>query len=259
MARSLAGELRSLGREKLADLYLGDVMAAEGRWQEATEVWARHQGLDFALRRARVAFHAGTADLAVEMLINVPLRERSPEDSIIYALALVETGRRTAAFEILSSQDGEPNTAASVLLPFFRYSLFGSDDREGLARGDRQAFRRALDEIRRCLEVDGCLTVVAELLHWSNGNIVGLEPLDQEPLRQAIFLRITRPLPHYYAGVRKAWLGDRDAAARSFRTYLSLLPEPDERSRALVFLAGENMDAQEDSGPAASDRASRSD
>lgn len=107
-----------------------------------------------------------------------------------------------------------------------------------MANAALRGFEHALVDLRRCLEAEGCHDVVDYLLRWSEGGSPGLEPRHLETLRQAVFLKITRPLPLYFEGVRSLWLGDQERAAKSFRTYLKLLPEPDPLSKAHEFLAG---------------------
>ncbi len=89
----------------------------------------------------------------------------------------------------------------------------------------RRRFEHRLDGLRRCLEADGCGSVAEALIQLGNSSPPGMENAAWDLFRQSLFVRITRPLPHYFEGVRSLWLGDRDVAVKSFRTYLGLLPE----------------------------------
>jgi len=237
MLRALADALRSVGREDLADLYTGDALAAEGRWSEAEAPWARHEGPPFRLRLARASFNKRDAEAAARLFAETPEAERSAQDDIAFALALGETGRPEEALRILAARASPPNTVSAVVEPFVRFALSSGMGRPELARTELERFERALDGLRRCLEAEGCEHVVEGLLHWAEAGVAGLEARHWEMLRQSVFVRITRPLPHYFLAVRRLWLGDREPAAKAFRTYLMLLPEPDPRSMAHMLPA----------------------
>ncbi len=238
MLRALAEYLRSVGQVGLADLYTGDALAVEGRWSEAEALWTQHEGPPFWVRRARASLSAGSAEDAVRLFAKVPEDQRSPKDRIAYALALADAGRPEEALLLLSAQEFSPNTVSSILEPFVGLALSSKSGRPEPARAELHGFEQALDGLRQCLEAEKCQDVVEDLLHLSESGLPGLESRYTETLKQAIFLRITRPLPHYFEGVRRLWLGDQDAAVRSFRRYLKLLPEVDPISKAHEFLAG---------------------
>lgn len=242
MLRTLAKNLRALGEEGLADLYAGDALAAEGRWSEAQRHWARHDGPPFWIRLAWASFRKGDADAATRLFAKVPEARRNPMDDIAFALALAETAQPGEALGVLTLQPSAPNnTVSSILGPFVRFVVLDQIAEPDRAHAALREFEHALDGLRRCLETEKCEGVVDDLLRWTRG-AVGLDPHRIETLRKAVFLRITRPLPHYFAGVRSRWLGDHDAAAQSFRTYLNLLPKQDFRSKAHELLATERRD-----------------
>ena len=236
MLRALAADLRAAGHGDLADLYRGDAFAAAGRWRQANGLWARQAGPPFRLRQARAALNDGALASAAALFAEVPDRQRRPWDDIDYALALTGLGRTREALAVLPRQASAAPTAAAILAPFVRFLLLADTARPDPAGAARGQFDRALDRLRRCLERDGCQPVVDRLLHWSEAAVPGLDPARLEALRQAILLRITRPLPHYFEAVRTLWLGDRAAARTAFRRYLKLLPEPDPGSKAHEFL-----------------------
>jgi hypothetical protein len=234
--RVLAEAFRSLGRVVRADLHHGDTLAAEGRWSEAEALWARYDLPAFWLRRARAAFRTGSANTAARRFAKVPAGERSAGDDISYALALAVSGDRRAALQLLAATRFPPNTAAGALAPFLRHALLTEGGEPEKGREELGRLEQALDGLRRCLEADGCKVTVDRLVWWSEAGVSRLEPGYVEALKQAIFLRITRPLPHYFEAVRNLWLGNSEGARRAFRTYLGLLPEPDPRSRAHRFM-----------------------
>jgi len=236
--RGLADTVRSNGRGELADLFTGDVLAAEGRWSEAQAYWARHEGVPFWLRRAQAAFRVGAAEEAVRHFAKVPENERRPDDKIAYALAMAAAGQSEEALRFLADQEFPPHTASAILEPFIAFALSSELKRPDRARLAFLRLEHSLDGLRRCLEVEECQEVVKRLLRWGDVGFAGVDGHRWAMLKQSIFLRITRPLPHYFEGVRGLWLGDQEAAVKAFRTYLRLLPEPDLRSKAHAFLAG---------------------
>ncbi len=230
--RGLAQALRSIGHVARADLHDGDALAAEGRWTEAKSLWARHDRPAFWLRRARAAFRTGSADTAAHLFAKVPAGERSAEDNISYALVLAGSGDRREALQLLEATKFSWNTAAGALAPFVRYALLTEGGETEKGRAELGHLEQVLDGLRRCLEADGCKETLDRLVWWSKAGVSRLEPHYVAVLKQAIFLRITRPLPHYFEAVRNLWLGNAEGAKRAFRTYLGLLPEPDPHSRA---------------------------
>lgn len=238
MLRALVSYLRSIGDAQLADLYLGDSLAAEGRWSEAEALWARHEAPPFWIRLAWASFRNGDAETAARLFAKAPEAQRSSMDNIAFALALAKAGRPEEALRVLSLQQTAPDTLSSTLAPFVRFVLLEQTGRSDMARAALRRFQHALDGVRRCLETEKCQGVIDDLLRWSEGDNPGLNPPEVEILRQPIFLRITRPLPHYFEAVRNLWLGDQEAAAKAFHTYLNLLPEPDPLSKVHEFLVG---------------------
>ncbi len=230
--RGLAQALRSIGHVARADLHDGDALAAEGRWTEAKSLWERHDRPAFWLRRARAAFRTGSADTAAHLFAKVPAGERSAEDNISYALVLAGSGDRREALQLLEATKFSWNTAAGALAPFVRYALLTEGGETEKGRAELGHLEQVLDGLRRCLEADGCKETLDRLVWWSKAGVSRLEPHYVAVLKQAIFLRITRPLPHYFEAVRNLWLGNAEGAKRAFRTYLGLLPEPDPHSRA---------------------------
>ncbi len=116
---------------------------------------------------------------------------------------------------------------------------------ETIGRADRAAAARkrlilGLDELRRCLEVDGCRKIADALLRWARVTPRGIAPAVWGKLRRDLYLRILRPIPHYLRGVSRLWLGDNESASKSFEIYLSLLPERDGRSRANLLMKQAN-------------------
>ena len=155
----------------------------------------------------------------------------------MFALALAATDRARQALSVLDSVPTKTDSVAGILAPFVRAVLNTDQGETGLALSARHEIEIRLDDLRRCLEIDGCRDVVDSLLVWSRGTSLGIPIESWEELRQTIFLRITRPLPLYLRGVTQLWLGEPDAAIESLRTYLNLLPDPDPRSRAHEFVA----------------------
>jgi spermidine synthase len=240
MLRGLAKSLVQHGDERHANLYRGDFLAAEGRWSEAEALWALYDGPEFLRRRARASFKAESMAASARLFARVPESLRSPRDEIAYALALNETGQREEALRLLAVREFQPNTVPAVLARFVSFALLSDMGAADRSRAELRRLEQSLDELRRCLETERCQGAVDQLLRWSRGGHLGVRPLYSETLKEAVFLRITRPLPHYFDGVRSLWLGDRRRAARSFRTYLKLLPEPDAGSKALGFLAADD-------------------
>lgn len=230
--RKLAAALRSGGRISGADLLLGDVAAMKGRWSEADGVWSRHDAPVFYIRRARTAFRIGDVAKAVRLFQRVPTPALSDDDNLIHALALAAAGRNEAALDLLTALEGDIGRAAGIIIPFMRSALssgLGKPQRAGL---ENKIFEARLDSLRRCREADGCKGMVDRLLAWSRVAPPGLPPRYRERFRQALYVRVTRPLPVFMRGVTALWLGENARARSSLRTYLKLLPEPDPRSKA---------------------------
>jgi predicted membrane-bound spermidine synthase len=232
LVRGLSAALRSGGRKSVADLLLGDAAAAEGRWSEADGIWSRQSAAIFELRRARIAFRTGQVAKAIDLFRRVPQRERSDEDNLINALALAARGRSREALELLRGIKNETSDASGVIIPFVRFTLYAGLEKPAPAELERKLFRARLDDLRRCLEVDGCANVVDRLLAWSRVGPPGMPPQYWERFRQTLYVRVTRPLPVFMRGVTTLWLGENAQARSSLRTYLNLLPEPDPLSGA---------------------------
>jgi tetratricopeptide (TPR) repeat protein len=234
--RKLAASLRSGGRILEADLLLGDVAAAEGRWSEADGIWSRHDAPVFHIRRARTAFRIGDVAKAVRLFQRVPALEQSDDDNLIHALALAASGRKKAALDLLTALEDDIGGAAGIIVPFVRSALYAGRGKSQLAGLENKIFEARLDSLRRCREADGCEDMVNRLLAWSRFYPPGLPAQFRERFRQALYVRVTRPLPVFMRGVTALWLGENARARSSLRTYLDLLPEPDSLSRAHTLL-----------------------
>ncbi len=237
MLNALAKSLGQHGDQRRANLYQGDALAAKGRLSEAGALWSLHDGPEFRIRQARASLKIGSAADAARLFAKVREGLRSPEDDIAYAFALTQTGQLEEALQLLVVRDFRPNTVPALLARFVSFALSSEMGAADRARAELRRLEQSLDTLRRCLEADRCQGVVDRLLRWSDGRHPGVRPLYSETLKEAVFLRITRPLPHYFDGVRSLWLGDRQRAAGSFRTYLKLLPESNLESKAHEFLA----------------------
>ena len=237
LVRAFADSFRTRGYRADADLLSGDAAAAEGKWVEAQAVWRTYDTTAFRLRRARLAFNLRRPGEAARLFEQVSAAERTGDDGIMFALALAATDRARQALSVLDSVPTKTDSVAGILAPFVRAVLNTDQGETGLALSARHEIEIRLDDLRRCLEIDGCRDVVDSLLVWSRGTSLGIPVESWEELRQTIFLRITRPLPLYLRGVTQLWLGEPDAAIESLRTYLNLLPDPDPRSRAHEFVA----------------------
>jgi hypothetical protein len=247
MVRSLAAAVRSSGEVAQADLLAGDAANAEGRWQEAETLWKPHDASPFRLRRAMLAYRLGDLTKAMRLFATVPRSEFAAEDSVRFALTLAGTGRPRDALEVLDATAPNPDTVAGIVAPFVMSTLLQRLGSEEKVLPQRRRFEHRLDGLRRCLEVDGCGSAAEALIQSGNSTPPGMESAAWDLFRQSLFVRITRPLPHYFEGVRSLWLGDRDVAVKSFRTYLGLLPEPDPLSKAHEFAGG--LGASGDAGP----------
>ncbi len=237
MLRGLAKTLRRQGDRRRANLYQGDALSAEGRWSAAAALWGLHEGPAFWLRRARLAFKRNSAAVAARLYAKTRQDRREPRDDIVYALALAATGQSGEALRLLAVRNFRSNTVPALLARFVVFALSSEIGAADRARAEFLRLERSLDALRRCLEVDRCQGVADGLLRWSEDGHLGIRPVYAGMLKEAVFLRITRPLPHYLDGVRSLWLGDRHKAAGSLRTYLKLLPEPDVESKAHEILA----------------------
>ena len=155
----------------------------------------------------------------------------------MFALALAGTDRARQALSVLDTVPTRTDSVAGILAPFVRAVLTTNQGETGLALSARRELEARLDGLRRCLETDGCQDVIDSLLAWSRTALPSISANGWEVLRQAIYVRITRPLPLYLRGVTQLWLGEPDTAIASLRTYLNLLPDPDPRSRAHELVA----------------------
>jgi len=237
LAGRVAAALAARGRPSAADLLSGDIAAATGRSSEAEAAWSRHDGAAFRLRRGRLAARNGDMVTAAPILASVPSGGRSAEDDVLLALALAATGRLDRALETLDSASAAASSTAAVLAPFVRSVLLARTGRAVEAEVGRREVAARLDELRRCLEADGCRETTDSLLAWARTTPPGVSSTAWQDLRQALYLRVTRPLPLYFRGVTRLWLGEDEAAREALATYLKLLPEPDPRSRAHRLIA----------------------
>jgi hypothetical protein len=242
VVRRFADSLRSQGRISPADLLLGDTLAAEGRWRDAARIWERHDAPPFMSRRARAAFKDGNIVATASLLSRMSEAQRSTEDDLLYALALAGSERSEQALIVLESTRDETDPAAGTMVAFVESLLLAEADRTEPAAAARRSFETRLDELRRCLERDGCREVMNTLVGWSRAAPRGISPERWEELRRALYTRVTRPIPLFLRGMTKLWLGEDAAARAALRTYLKLLPAPDPRSRAHALLssAGES-------------------
>ncbi len=232
LVRRLARALRSRGRIADADLVSGDVAAAAGSWREAERFWRRHDTPAFLTRRGRAAFRTGRMAEAARLLDRAGRGRLPAEAGIIHALALSATGRRGEALDVLKAVGAEADGAAGILAPFLSAAVLADWRAKRPAARGRRNFEARLDGLRRCLETDGCRDTIDSLLAWGRSAPPGISPARWERFRQAIYVRVTRPLPLYMRGVSALWLGETTAARRSLRVYLDLLPAPDPLSNA---------------------------
>lgn len=237
LVRAAANSFRIRGRRADADLLSGDAAATEGKWAEADAFWRAYDTPAFRLRRARLALKLGRPAEAARLFGQTSAAERTGEDGVMFALALAGTGRVQQALSVLDTVSAKTDSVAGVLVPFVRAVLNADQGETGRALSAGRELEARLDGLRRCLETDGCRDVVDSLLARSRGTSPGIPVASWEELRQAIYLRITRPLPLYLRGVTQLWMGEPDAAIASLRTYLNLLPDPDPRSRAHELVA----------------------
>lgn len=240
LAGGYARALRGQGRAAEADLLLGDIAAAKGRWREAGEIWQRHRRTAFLIRLAKLAYRLGNADEAVRRFQEIPAKSLPDADTIIFSLALAASGQPKKGIGLLATMD-DTSLSAPVLVG--RHAMAALN--ETIGRADRTAAARkrlqqGLDELRRCLEVDGCRKIADALLRWARVTPRGIAPAVWGKLRRDLYLRILRPIPHYLRGVSRLWLGDNESASKSFEIYLSLLPERDGRSRANLLMKQAN-------------------
>jgi len=237
LVRAFADLLLTRGYRADADLLSGDAAASEGKWTEAEAVWRPYDTTAFRLRRARLAFKLGRPGEAARLFGRISAAERTGDDSIMFALALAGTDRARQALSVLDTVPTRTDSVAGILAPFVRAVLTTNQGETGLALSARRELEARLDGLRRCLETDGCQDVIDSLLAWSRTALPSISANGWEVLRQAIYVRITRPLPLYLRGVTQLWLGEPDTAIASLRTYLNLLPDPDPRSRAHELVA----------------------
>jgi len=235
LADRLAEALDARGRRAAADLLLGDIAAATGRSSEAAVAWGRHDTAAFRVRRGRLAARNGEVLATAQLLASVPSAARSAEDNVVLALALAATGSDERALETLG--EASARSTAAILTPFVRAILLDRAGRETEAKAWRREVAVRLDDLRRCLETDGCRDAMDSLLAWSRDTPPGVSSAAWQDLQQTLYLRVTRPLPLYWRGVTRLWLGEDAAARAALGTYLKLLPEPDPRSRAHRLMA----------------------
>ncbi len=236
LVRRLALELRAQNRSADADLLLGDATAAEGKWREAERIWHRHDAPAFLMRRAKVLFRMGRVEQTAQIFGRVPSQLRTPEDNIIYALALSATGRTDDALNTLKEGLSAADTAAGILASFVRAALYAELGKTDPAARERRVFEARLDSLRRCLELDRCREEIDSLHSWSRFAPPGMSNRKWEDFRQTLYVRVTRPLPIYIRAVTQLWLGERITARKLLKTYLKILPEPDALSRAHELL-----------------------
>ncbi len=237
LVRTFANSFLTRGYRADAALLSGDAAAAEGKWAEAEALWRRYDTTAFRLRRARLAFELRRLGEAARLFGQISAPERTGDDGVMFALALAGTDRAQQALAVLDTVRTKTDSVAGILAPFVRALLNTDQGDTVLALSARRELEARLDGLRRCLESDGCQNVIDSLLAWSRTAPPGVSADGWEDLRQAIYIRITRPLPLYLRGVTQLWLGEPDAAIASLRTYSNLLPEPDPRSRAHALVA----------------------
>ena len=237
LVRAFADSFRTRGYWAEADLLSGDAAAAEGNWAEADALWRTYDISAFRLRRARLAFKLGRPGEAARLFGQTSAAERTGDDGIMFALALAGADQVQQALSVLETAPTKFDSVAGILAPFLRAVLNTDQGETDLALPVGREFDAQLDGLRRCLESDGCQDVVDSLLAWSRTALRSVSADSWEVLRQAIYVRITRPLPLYLRGVTQLWLGEPDAAIASLRTYLNLLPDPDPQSRAHELVA----------------------
>lgn len=155
----------------------------------------------------------------------------------MYAVALAGTRRTRDALNILANVPSAPKSIAGILSPFVKATLLAEQGQAERAAIERRKFDAALNELRRCLEADGCHDINDALLVWSKAAPAGTLFEAWDDLRRTHYARVMRPLPLYLRGVSQLWLGEHELARATFRTYLKLLPEPDSRSRVHDLLA----------------------
>lgn len=236
--QALASALDARGRNRDAALVLGDLRAAQGRWSGARAAWRRHGGTAGRLRLARAAARTGDAAEAARLYEAIDGDHHlGADDAFSFALVLAQLDRPRAAVQQLPERRVPPRTSTDILAPFARHVLLSRVGAAESAAAALREFRHTLDATRRCLELEaGCERIVDALLTRMHGELPAFRPAERRTLEREVFLRVTRPLPHYFSAVRELWLGQAPAAATSFRRYLNLLPEPDPRSRAHAFL-----------------------
>lgn len=240
LAGGYARALRGQGRVAEADLLLGDIAAAKGRWREAGKIWQRYRSPASLVRLAKLAYRLGKSDEAVRLFSELPVKNLLDADTIVFSLALAASSQPNRAIKLLAKID-DTTLSAPVLVG--RHAMAALN--ETIGKADRAAAARkrlmqGLDELRRCLEVDGCRKIADALLRWARVTPRGIAPEAWGKLRRDLYLRILRPFPHYLRGVSRLWLGDSASASKSFRIYLSLLPERDGKSRANVLIKKAN-------------------
>ena len=237
LVRKLSESLRSHGRISDADLLLGDAASLEGKLDEAEAIWNRHDGPAFLTRRAKISFEKGEVTAAARLMGRVPVSQRSAEDNLLFALLLAGTDRADEALDVLQTTSADARSVAGIMTPFIKAVLLEGAGKRPQGLRERREFERRLDDLRRCLEIDGCREVTDSLLAWSRAVPPGISSATWEDFRQTLYVRVTRPLPLYLRGVTQLWLGERAAAHAALRTYLKLLPEPDPLSKAHALLA----------------------
>ncbi|MDK1021324.1 MAG: fused MFS/spermidine synthase [Candidatus Hydrogenedentes bacterium] len=237
LVRAFADSFRTRGHRADADLLSGDAAEAEGKWAEAEAFWRAYNSPSFRLRRARLAFKLGRPAEAARLFEQTSAAERMEDDSIMFALALAGTDRAQQALSVLDTVSARTDSVAGIMAPFVKAVLNTDRGETDRALSSRSDFEAQLDGLRRCLESDGCRDVVDLLLAWSRTAPPGVSADSWEELRQAIYIRLTRPLPLYLRGVTQLWLGEPIAALASLQTYLKLIPAPDPRSKAHQLIA----------------------
>ena len=236
IARRFVQALQARNRMAEAALLFGDIAGAQGRWSKAAETWKQQKGDDFAIRLARLAYRTGDVEGAARLFAQVPGTKKSNQDALIHALSLAALARPGQALDVLETVPSKPISLGSIIGSYLKSVLLDAIGDSRRAAIERAVFDARLDRLRRCLETDRCRPIADALLRWGRASPPGLPAADWQGFRNRLYLRVTRPLPQYFRGVGKLWLGDYAAARRSFTTYLRLLPRPDGLSRVHALM-----------------------
>ena len=243
IARGLAEALRSRGFAAEADMLLAEDAALRGDSATAGQLWRRHNRPDAWLGLGTLAFKDGRLAEAAAQFARAGASRRSPEQRLYHALALTSLGDHPGALAVLREAPPGDSSPATVVAPLLRAHLLARLGRREDSAIEREAFQRALRDLRHCLEREGCERDLDRLLVWLAGAEDALPEAVRDDLRGAMEASITSPMATYYRGVRQLWLGEYRSAVVSFESYLALLPGENSRSKAhpLIDLAREAL------------------